>query len=354
LPLASATIMVYSTRHDQSAHRQISDRADCPPPGVFVPGRDFRYRSGIQQYRGVVVVDPRGGPAPQGSAVLSPARGKFGVRIRRLCLRAKPAAGRFRRADPAFAGRRDFREGQGGRLSSAQSVAELARFTSQNERSAPATKKAPRSGAFCVCRRIRRLLRRRIGSARSFELLALLFSLLLQLFLQFLLVFLELLRIGRRAVIGLGEFTRERQRQRQRRAVGIDRLNNEVLAFLQAGDQLGRGFVIGHATILEADDVGALQRRVAVDDDPRSVHELHAERQGHAQQLLRLAFRLDDDGGDDGLTGLDAAVLAGEANLLGAGFLTLETELGPGRVDQLHLLFRGLGGGGSTSRRGLR
>src|SRR6187200_2157596 len=112
LPLASATMLVYSTGHDQSAHRQISDREDRPPPGVFIPGRDFRYRSGIQQYRGMVVVDPRGSSASQGPAVLSPARGKFGVRIRRLCLRTKPAAGRFRRADPAFAGRRDLRERQ--------------------------------------------------------------------------------------------------------------------------------------------------------------------------------------------------------------------------------------------------
>src|SRR6185437_14779178 len=107
-------------------------------------------------------------------------------------------------------------------------------------------------------------------------------------------------------------------------------------------------------TVLEADDVGALQRRIVVDDDPGSVHELHAERQGDAQELLRLAFRLDDDGGDNGLAGLDAAVLAGEANLLGAGFLTLEAELGPGCVDQLDLLFRRLGGGGSASRRSLR
>jgi hypothetical protein len=51
------------------------------------------------------------------------------------------------------------------------------------------------------------------------------------------------------------------------------------------------------------------------------VHELHAERQRDAQDLLRLAFRLDDDGGDDGLAGFDAAVLAGKADLLGAGFL---------------------------------
>ncbi len=48
-------------------------------------------------------------------------------------------------------------------------------------------------------------------------------------------------------------------------------------------------------------------------------HELHAERQRDAQDLLRLAFRLDDHGGDHGLAGLDAAVLAGEADLLGVG-----------------------------------
>ena len=40
---------------------------------------------------------------------------------------------------------------------------------------------------------------------------------------------------------------------------------------------------------------------------------------------------------------LDAAVLAGEANLLGAGVLALEAELGPGRVDQLNLLVRQAG-----------
>ena len=43
---------------------------------------------------------------------------------------------------------------------------------------------------------------------------------------------------------------------------------------------------------------------------------------------------------------LDAAVLAGEADLLGAGVLALQAELGPWRVDQLNLLFRGLLGGG--------
>src|ERR1700694_2367839 len=120
-------MMVYSTRYDKSADRQISDRTDRPSPDLFVPGRDLRYRSGIQQYRGMVVVDPRGCPASQGSAVLSSARREFGIGIRRLRLRAEPVARRFRRADPAFAGRRDFRRGQIGRLSPAQSLAELDR-----------------------------------------------------------------------------------------------------------------------------------------------------------------------------------------------------------------------------------
>src|SRR6267142_2635719 len=118
--------MVYSTGYDKSADRQISDWTDRPSPDLFVPGRDLRYRSGIQQYRGMVVVDPRTGPASQGSAVLSSARREFGIGIRRLRLRAKSVAGRFGRADPPFAGRRDFREGQIGRLSPSQPFAELA------------------------------------------------------------------------------------------------------------------------------------------------------------------------------------------------------------------------------------
>src|SRR5450432_3445672 len=130
-------MMVYSTTYDKSADRQVSDRTNRPPPDLFVPGRDLRYRSGLQQYRGMVVVDSRGRPAAQGSAVLSSACREFGIRIRRLRLRAEPVAGRFRRTDPAFAGRRDFRQGQIRRLSTAQSVAELA---------SPPTKKAPCSG----------------------------------------------------------------------------------------------------------------------------------------------------------------------------------------------------------------
>jgi hypothetical protein len=69
--------MVYSTSYDKSADRQVSDRTDRPPPDLFLPGRDLRYRSGIQQYRGMVAVDPRGSPAAQGPAVLSSARREF-------------------------------------------------------------------------------------------------------------------------------------------------------------------------------------------------------------------------------------------------------------------------------------
>src|SRR5258708_40158661 len=118
-------MMVYSTRYDKNPDRQISDRANRPSPDLLFPGRDLRYRSGVQQYRGMVAGDPRACPAAQGSTVLSSARREFGVGIRRLRFGTEPAARRFRRADPAFASRRDFHQGQVGRLSPAQSVAEL-------------------------------------------------------------------------------------------------------------------------------------------------------------------------------------------------------------------------------------
>src|SRR5882724_4881245 len=125
LALALATLMVYSTEDDQSTNCKIPDRANRTSPDLFVPWRDFRYRSRIQQHRGMVALDPRGDASAQGSAILPPARGELGLRIRRLRVRAKSPAGRFRRADPAFAGCRNFREGQIGRLSPAQSLAEL-------------------------------------------------------------------------------------------------------------------------------------------------------------------------------------------------------------------------------------
>src|SRR4051794_8252188 len=195
LPLVSATIMVYSTTYDKNADRQIPDRADRSPPDFFVPGRDLRYRSGIQQHRGMVALDSGGRPAAQGPAVLPSARREFRIRIRRLRLRAEPVARRFRRADPALAGRRDFRQGQIRQLSAAQSFTELIRrsplLCSPDERSdirgtpprmslcscgLPAHKKK-RSDWSALFSEPEGLLRRRIGgrSARrsvGFELLA--------------------------------------------------------------------------------------------------------------------------------------------------------------------------------------
>src|SRR4030095_11426148 len=98
------------------------------------------------------------------------------------------------------------------------------------------------------------------------ERLALLFATLLQLFLQLLLVLLEHLRVGRRAVIGLGELARQRQRQRQRCAIGVGRLHHEVLTLLQSRDHFGGRLIVRHAAVLETDHVGRLLRLVTVDD----------------------------------------------------------------------------------------
>src|SRR6266481_8953106 len=76
--LALATMMVYSTEYDQSANRKIPDRANRAPSDLFVPRRDFRYRSRIQQHRGMVAVDPGKCASSQGPAILPFARGQIG------------------------------------------------------------------------------------------------------------------------------------------------------------------------------------------------------------------------------------------------------------------------------------
>src|SRR6202023_4190411 len=81
--------------------------------------------------------------------------------------------------------------------------------------------------------------RRRLG---GLELLARFLGAFLQLFLQLLLGLFELLRIGRRAVLGLREFS-ERQRQRQRRGVAVGRLHHQVLPLLHVGEQF-RGHLV--------------------------------------------------------------------------------------------------------------
>jgi hypothetical protein len=73
------------------------------------------------------------------------------------------------------------------------------------------------------------------------------------------------------------------------------------------------------------------------------VNELHAQRQGDAQNLFVLTLRLDEDRGGYRLPGLDAGVFTGEAYLLSIGIrrlarLPFEAELGPGRENELHRL----------------
>src|SRR5437764_1446348 len=166
----------------------------------------------------------------------------------------------------------------------------------------------------------------------------------------------------------LPDDARERQRQGQRSAVGVDRLHDQILPLFEVGDQFRRHVVVRHAAILEANHIRRLRRRIAVNDNAGSVNQLHAERERDAKNFLRIAFRLDDDCRDHRLARFDAAVLAGKANLLGAGILALQAEFGPGRVDQLNLVGGRLaacrgstcGGrgrrlrGGSRGRRGFR
>src|SRR5437016_2646463 len=100
----------------------------------------------------------------------------------------------------------------------------------------------------------------------ALELLAGFFGALLQLLLQLLLRGLELFRIGRRTVIGLGEIG-ERQHQADRLAGPVDALHHQALTFLELADQLEACLVIGHAAVVEADHVRPGHRLALVDDD---------------------------------------------------------------------------------------
>ncbi len=116
------------------------------------------------------------------------------------------------------------------------------------------------------------------GAAAGLQLLARFFGLLLQFFLQLLLVLLEHLRVRGRTVIGLGEIV-ERQRQADRLAVAVDRLHGELLALLQAADDVGVHLVVGHAAVGEADDIRTGRGLALIDDHARAGLHLHAERQ---------------------------------------------------------------------------
>src|SRR5258708_1034936 len=179
----------------------------------------------------------------------------------------------------------------------------------------------------------------RWGSALTFEFFAQLVGALLQIFLQFLLLLLKHLGVGGRTFVGLQEAVAggvgERQREGDRGGSKVDRLDLQHLAFLELTDQFGRGLIVRHAAIGEAGKELAADRRLLVDDDSGSVLQLERARQRHAEQLLGLAFRLDQCRGHDRLTGLGAGVLAGEADLLGARVIAFAAEFRPRRIDEL-------------------
>src|SRR5678815_841289 len=93
----------------------------------------------------------------------------------------------------------------------------------------------------------------------ALKLLARVLGTLLKLVLQLLLLFLEFLGISRWTVIGLGEI-REGNHQADGLASAVDALDDEALPFLQLADQFAARFVIGHAAVVEADDIGARHR----------------------------------------------------------------------------------------------
>src|SRR5450631_58356 len=200
---------------------------------------------------------------------------------------------------------------------------------------------------------LRRGYRRRGRCRRllGFQFLARVFRTLLQFFLQFALLLLYHLRIGRRAVIRLGEIG-ERQRQADRRALHVDRLQGDLLPLLHLGDHVVGDRVIGHAADREAYLVGLLGRLILIDHHVGAVLQLHAERNRDAQHL-GLAFRLEQLDDRDRHAVFQAAVLGNDADLLVVGFWALAAHLQPRRIHELRRRF-GAGLRLWRRRRGLR
>src|SRR5262249_4992955 len=188
---------------------------------------------------------------------------------------------------------------------------------------------SPRGTQRCRAASPSKLMAGQRCRALAFKLPAGLLGTTLQFVLEPLLLLLEYFRIGRRAIVGLGKIG-QRQNEADRLTGAVDALDDQALALLQLADKLSARLVIGHATVLEADDIRSGHRLALVDDDPRSRLDRHPERKGDPKDLLLLAFGLDDDRRDHRHSGFDSPVLPGEADLLGIGLLTLQAELGPG------------------------
>src|SRR6478735_2184964 len=174
----------------------------------------------------------------------------------------------------------------------------------------------------------------------ALQLLACLFGFLLELFLQLALLLLECLRIGGRTVIRLGKIV-QRQRETDRRTLHIDRLHDDVLPLLHLGDHVIGHLVVGHTANRKADAVGGLRGLALIDEQTRTVRELHAQRNGHTQHLLA-AFRLKELDDGDRHAVFQTAVLGDDADLLVVGVRSLAADLHPGRIHQLWLFAGGL------------
>src|SRR5579883_129866 len=109
--------------------RQILGGPDRPAPALSLSRRDLRRRSRLQQYRGMVSVDPSRPPPGQGSALLSSARAKRpGRSLRGLCLRAESRSRRRERPHSAPHGGRAFRAPGGRSLRVAGGAATIGRY----------------------------------------------------------------------------------------------------------------------------------------------------------------------------------------------------------------------------------
>jgi hypothetical protein len=109
------------------------------------------------------------------------------------------------------------------------------------------------------------------------------------------------LGVGGRAIVGFGKVL-ERHHQCDRLVGAVDRLYGELLPTLQLADQFLACLVIRHATVLETDHIGAGHWLALIDNDTRSKLKQHAEWQGDAQNLLGLAFWLNQHSCNNRLT----------------------------------------------------
>src|SRR5215510_9120860 len=97
----------------------------------------------------------------------------------------------------------------------------------------------------------------------------------------------------------------------------------------------GRCARVRNASIGAACKGGAPDRRLLVDEEAGTVSLLKLGRQGDAEQLLGLTFRLDQGRGENRLTCLCPSICAGEADLLGGRIIAFAAEFHPRRIDEL-------------------